>query len=134
MKLLNFAIIALLTTTFIACNKDESNPAPAPSNNNVEGVFIGKYGFDNETPDKNWTLKFTGNGTVQEIGQSSGNATGQGTYTLSGNHLSASYTMLFAPYNDYYIDATYDAANKTITGTWGYTPGGTDGGKFSLKK
>lgn len=134
MKLLNIAVIALLTTSIVACNKDESDPAPAPSVNTVEGVYTGKYGYDNDTPDKNYTLKFTSGGTIQEIGQSSGNATGQGTYTLSGNHLSASYTMLFAPYNDYYIDATYDAAKKTITGTWGYTAGGTDGGKFALKK
>jgi|SRR6185295_9460517 len=135
MKLLNFAIIALLSTTsFIACNKNDSNTAPAPSTNAVEGVYTGKYGFDNETPDKNYTLKFSGSNTIQEIGQSSGHPTGKGTYTLKGNHISASYTMLFSPYNDYFIEATYDATNKTITGTWGYNAGGTDGGKFSLHK
>lgn len=135
MKLFNFAIIAvILSTLFIACNKDDADPAPAPSSSHVEGLFTGKYGFGNEAPDNNYSLKFTSSGTIQEIGQSSGNATGQGTYTLTGNHLSASYTMLFSPYNDYFIEATYDAATKTVTGTWGYDPGGTDGGKFSVHK
>lgn len=134
MKLLNFAIFAVLSTVFIACSKDDASPAPAPSSAKVEGVYTGKYGFGNEAPDNNYTLKFTSNGTIQEIGQSSGNATGQGTYTLSGNHLTAAYTMLFSPYNDYFIDANYDASTKTLSGTWGYTPGGTDGGKFSIKK
>jgi len=134
MKLINFAIFAILTTCFIACSKDDSSPAPIPTSAKVEGLYNGKYGFDNETPSKNYTLKFTNSGTIQEIGQASGHATGQGTYTLSGNHLSASYTMLFSPYNDYFIDATFDPATKTLTGTWGYNPGGTDGGKFTVQK
>ena len=134
MKLLNLAIFATLSTLFIACSKDDANPAPAPSTATVDGVYTGKYGFGNESPDNNYTLKFSSSGTIQEIGQSSGNPTGQGTYTLNGNHLSASYKMLFSPYNDYFIEATYDPTTKTLTGTWGYTAGGTDGGKFSVHK
>lgn len=134
MKLLNLTIISILALTFASCNKNNdstSTPVPPAS---IEGVFDGKYGFDNEAPHANYTLNFKPNGTIQEIGQSSGAPTGQGTYLLKGNHLSASYKMLFEPFNDYFLEATFDATSKTITGTWGYEAGATDGGKFSVKK
>jgi hypothetical protein len=129
MKLLTNTIIALLiSATFFACKKDAS-PAPSAS---VEGLFMGKYGFGNDVPDAKYTLRLKAGGIIQEIGQSSGNPTGQGTYVLNGNKLTADYKMLFAPYNDYFIVATYDAAAGTISGTWAYTKGGSDGGKFTV--
>lgn len=134
MKLLNFTIISILALTFASCNKDsDSSPAPVP-NVSLQGVYDGKYGFNNEAPTADYTLNFKSNGTIQEIGQSSGNPTGEGTYSLKGNHLSATYKMLFEPYNDYFIEATYDVTTNTIIGTWGYEAGGTDGGKFTIKR
>ena len=134
MKLINFAIFAILSTSFIACNKDDAASAPIPSSAIVEGLYNGKYGMGDDAPNKNYTLKFSGTGTIQEIGQASGRPTGQGTFTLTGNHLSANYKMLFTPFNEYYIDATYDQATKSLTGTWGYGKGGNYGGKFSVQK
>jgi hypothetical protein len=135
MKLLNFAFIALLISTlFTACSKDDdASPAP-PAGSAIQGLFSGKYGFGNDTPDIGYKLNFKSNGVIQEIGISSGDAVGEGKYTLKGNHLSASYTMLFAPYGDYFVEATFDAATNTLTGTWGYKEGGVDGGLLSLKK
>lgn len=133
MKRTTIALIALLfSTVFIACGKDSSSPSPATAS--VDGLFTGKYGFGDETPDKNYSLNFKSTGTIEEIGQSSGNPTGQGTWKLNGTKLSASYKMLFSPYNDYFITAVFDSPSKTISGTWGYETGATDGGKFSLQK
>lgn len=135
MKLLQFAIISLLAVFSASCNKDDdSSPSPNPPATQIEGVYKGKYGFDNETPDANYTLKFQANGRIQELGQASGNPIGEGTYNLKGTHISAKYTMLVTPFHDYYIEAVYDPTTETISGTWGYEPGGTDGGLFSLKK
>lgn len=132
MKLLNFTIITLLAVFSASCNKNDDSSKPVPAS--VSGVFDGKYGFENEAPDAAYTLNFKGDGTIEELGQSSGNPTGRGTYTLKGNHISAKYKMLFTPFNDYFIEATYDSGKQTIDGTWGYEPGGTDGGLFSVKK
>ena len=131
MKFLKFAIIALLLpTVFLACKKESATTEPGP----VEGTFIGKYGFGNEVPDKNYSLNLKGNGTIQELGQSSGNPTGEGTWKLNGNNFTASYKMLNAPFSDYFIVAVFNPASGTLSGTWGYETGGSDGGKFTVIK
>jgi hypothetical protein len=131
MKVLTIAIITLVVSTaFLACKKDSSKPStPA-----VAGIYDGKYGFDTETPDNDYTLNIRADGVIQEIGQSSGNPTGQGTWQLNGNTLTATYKMLFSPYNQYSVIATFDAATGKLTGTWGYDNSGTDGGKIDMKR
>jgi hypothetical protein len=131
MKFLKIAFIALLfQTVFIACKKETATTPSAP----VEGMYLGKYGFGNETPDKNYTLQLKSNGIIQELGQSSGNPTGEGSWQLKGNNFTASYKMLFSPFSDYYIVAVLNPSTGTLSGTWGYKPGGIDGGLFNLKK
>lgn len=132
MKLLTVLLFAfVLPLTFIACKKESSSPE---SKTGLSGVFKGKYGFGDENPDKNYTLNFQSAGIIQEIGQVSGTATGQGTWALSGDKLTATYKMLESPYTDYYITATFNSATGRIQGTWGYGSSGTDGGKFSMTK
>jgi hypothetical protein len=132
MKVLTIAIITLVVSTaFLACKKDSSKPSTSPA---IAGVYDGKYGFDTETPGNDYTLNVRADGVIQEIGQSSGHATGQGTWQLNGNTLTATYKMLFSPYNQYSIVATFDAATGKLTGTWGYDNNGTDGGKIDMKK
>jgi hypothetical protein len=132
MKVLTLAIITLVVSSaFLACKKDSSKPSTTPA---IAGLYDGKYGFDNETPDSDYTLNITANGVIEEIGQSSGKPTGQGTWQLNGNTLTATYKMLFSPYNQYSIVATFDAAKGKLTGTWGYDNSGTDGGKIDMAK
>ena len=42
--------------------------------------------------------------------------------------------MLFEPYNEYSVVATFDAASQSLKGTWGYDGDGTDGGKMEMDK
>lgn len=133
MKLLTYTIISILAIFATACSKDDDSSQPAPSAS-IQGVYDGKYGFENEAPNADYTLKFKSDGTIEELGQSSGNPIGRGTYTLKGNHISAKYTMLFTPFNNYFIEAIYDPATETIDGTWSYEAGASDGGLFSVKK
>jgi len=133
MKVLTIAIITLLVSTgFLSCKKDSSKPSS--SSPAIAGRFDGKYGFDSETPDNDYTLNIRADGVIQEIGQASGKPTGQGTWQLNGNTLTATYKMLFSPYNQYSIVATFDAATGKLTGTWGYDNSGTDGGKLDMTK
>ncbi|HET6768710.1 MAG TPA: hypothetical protein VFH08_14960, partial [Chitinophagaceae bacterium] len=85
-------------------------------------------------PDLDFKFKVSPGGIFQEISTSTGNVKGQGTWTLNGNTLTATYTMLFSPFNKYSVSGTYDPATKKITGTWGYDNNPSDGGKMEMAK
>jgi len=130
MKILKIALFALLfTTAFIACKKDNDH-ASAP----VEGLFVGKYGFGNESPDTEYKLNVKPGGVFQEIGVNSGAPTGQGNWQFNGNTLTATYTMLFSPYNKYSVSATFNSSTGKLVGTWGYDNNPSDGGKIDMTK
>ena len=132
MKILKIAVLALfITTVFLACKKDHDQPI---SNAAIEGVYSGKFGYDNGTPDEDFKFAVKPNGIFQELSVNSGNPTGQGTYTLNGNTLKATYKMLFSPYNKYSVSGTFNPSTGKITGTWGYADNASDGGKIDMSK
>ncbi|HET6722304.1 MAG TPA: hypothetical protein VFH07_06115 [Chitinophagaceae bacterium] len=132
MKKEKMALIALVIATgFVACNKDSDDEVIISP---VEGTYTGKYGFGTDAPDLDFKFKVSPGGMFQEIGGSSGDVTGQGTWTLNGNTLSATYTMLFSPFNKYSVSGTYDPATKKMNGTWGYDNNPSDGGKIEMAK
>ena len=135
MKILKSVVIAsLLVTSFIACKKDNDHPTPPPASNGIEGKYTGTYGFDDETPTDAFIINVKPGGIFQEIGSHSGAPTGQGTWQLNGNKLTANYKMLFSPFNEYSVSLVYDAAAKKLVGTWGFDKSATDGGKVDVKK
>lgn len=132
MKKVKMALIALVIATgFAACNKDSDDEVISSP---VEGSYAGKYGFGTDAPDLDFKFKVSPGGIFQEISTSTGNVKGQGTWTLNGNTLTATYTMLFSPFNKYSVSGTYDPATKKITGTWGYDNNPSDGGKMEMAK
>lgn len=134
MKIFKTLVLAImLGATFVSCSKDDDS-ATQTQNTGIEGKYVGKYGFDSETPSEDFILNIKSGGVFQEIGTNSGNPTGQGTWQLNGNKLTADYKMLFAPYNEYRVSLTYDATSKKLTGTWGFDGSYTDGGKMEVKK
>lgn len=136
MKLLKtFAVALMLGTVFVACKKDsDSTPTPPPSSTGIEGKYTGQYGFDDEGLTDPFIINIKAGGVFQEIGVHSGAPTGQGTWQLNGNKLTANYKMLFSPYNEYSVALTYDATTKKLTGTWGFDKSATDGGPVDVKK
>jgi hypothetical protein len=134
MKILKtLAIAVMLGTAIVSCSKD-SDTKTETQNTSIEGKYVGKYGFDNETPNEDFILNIKPGGVFQEIGTHSGNPTGQGTWQLNGNKLTATYKMLFSPFNEYKVSLTYDATAKKLSGTWGFDGSYTDGGKMEVKK
>jgi hypothetical protein len=132
MRILTSAFIALfISTTFLACKKESDKPATP---NAVAGVYSGKYGLGSEDPDNNYTLNLKAGGTIEELGMSSGNPVARGTWVLNGTTLTAKYTMLYSPFNNYFLVAAFDASSGTFTGTWGYENSSTDGGKFQVSR
>ncbi len=137
MKLLkNFAIALMLGTAFVACKKDSDSTSAPPSSSStgIEGKYSGQYGFEGEGLTDPFIINIKTGGVFQEIGTHSGAPTGQGTWQLNGNKLTANYKMLFSPYNEYSVALTYDAATKKLTGTWGFDKSATDGGPVDVKK
>jgi len=130
------AFVLMLGTAFMACKKDsESTPTPTPTpSNGIEGKYTGQYGFEGDGLTDPFILNIKSGGVFQEIGVHSGAPTGQGTWQLNGNKFTANYKMLFAPYNEYSVALTYDAANKKLIGTWGFDKSTTDGGPLEVKK
>lgn len=137
MKLLKtLAMSIMLAATFVACKKDsDSTPTPpSPSSTGIEGKYTGKYGFEGEGLVDDFILNIKVGGVFQEIGTHSGAPTGQGTWKLNGNKLTANYKMLFSPFNEYSVSLTFDPATKKLTGTWGFDKSATDGGPMEVKK
>jgi hypothetical protein len=133
MKILKLALIALVfTSTFAACKKDHDKSTQ--SNPTMQGVYAGKFGYGVDTPDEDFKFAIKANGVFQELSVNNGNATGQGTYTMNGNSFTATYNMLWAPYNKYSVAGTFNPSTGKIVGTWGYDNSTTDGGKIDMAK
>ncbi|MEP7107371.1 MAG: hypothetical protein ABI760_05300 [Ferruginibacter sp.] len=132
MLMKTFAAVMIFATLFASCKKDDVDPPPAKVT--VEGLYAGKYGFDNEVPDNDQKYKIKAGGIFQEISIHNGSVVGQGTWLLNGNTLTATYTMVFSPYNKYSISASFNAVTNKLTGTWGSDNNATDGGKIDMTK
>jgi len=132
MKKMKMALLALVFATgFVACNKDSNDEVISSP---VEGTYVGKYGFGNDNPGLDFKFKVSPGGIFQEISTSTGNVKGQGTWSVNGNTLTATYAMLFSPYSKYSVSGTYDPATQKMTGTWGYDNNVSDGGKMDMAR
>ena len=125
-------MVLIVAFTFAACKKDHDKNGS--SNAAVEGLYVGKYGFDNADPDTDYKLNFKAGGILQEIGTNSGAVMGQGTWQVNGNTVTGTYTMNYSPFNVYSVTGTVNPATKKLTGTWGYDNSTIDGGKMELTR
>ena len=126
----SFVVAALIVFSFASCKKDKDVPASV----SVEGMYAGKYGFDNDAPDTDQKYNIKPGGVFQEIGVNSGAVVGEGTWQINGNNFTATYTIVWSPFNVYSVSATFDPATGKLTGTWGYDNSPTDGGKIDMTK
>lgn len=124
-------IILLASFTFVSCKKDKVDQ---PATVAVEGMYSGKYGFGNDAPDTDQKYNIKAGGVFQEIGTNSGTVVGEGTWQMNGNTLTATYTIVWAPYSKYSVSATFDQATGKLTGTWGNDNNSSDGGKIDMQK
>ena len=133
MKFLKFSVLTLLTSIVLfSCSKNSDdithNPAPG-----IEGDWIGKYGFGNETPSVYFRFSIQANGKIDEL-NASGASKGGGTWELNGTSFTAHYQWK-APLNTIYtVAATYNEATHKLSGTWGYNSSATNGGLWEQTK
>jgi len=122
--------ILMISSCFVSCSKDSNSNDIKP----IEGLYVGHYGFGNDSPNEDYKLNVKAGGVIQEIGISSGAVTGKGTWQLDGDVLSGTYTMVFPPYNVYSVIGTFNPSNGKLVGTWGFDENPTDGGKMDMKR
>ena len=133
MKFLKFSVLTLVTAIVLfSCSKNSDdvthNPPPG-----IEGDWIGKYGFGNETPSVYFRFSIQANGKIDEL-NASGASKGGGTWELNGTSFTAHYQWK-APLNTIYtVAATYNEATHKLSGTWGYNSSATNGGLWEQTK
>jgi hypothetical protein len=131
-SLRQFACVLLLSTAFLACKKDKG-PSTDPNATKFYGKWVGTYGYDSEMTGYFFSLLIKSDGVIQEL-NSSGSAKSNGTWSMHGTTLKGTYKMNFAPYSQYSVIATINAATGKMEGSWGYEGNGADGGKTLLTK
>ncbi|HEY0678894.1 MAG TPA: hypothetical protein VGD17_11450 [Chitinophagaceae bacterium] len=131
MRFVQFAIMIMLASaTLLACKKDK---ASSTSNAAIEGKWMGKYGFDNETPAIFYGFNIKPGGVLEEFGES-GMKIAQGTWKLENNIFTGNTVSLLGSNNEYSVIAAFNEAKGELLGNWGYDESATDGGTFTMKK
>lgn len=111
MKFLKSALVVLLmTATFFACKKEDAQPSFT-----IEGVWKGKIGTGNVTPGGQYALNIRQGGSLERI-NTSGGVSASGTWQLSGNTLTGTYTYPSGTVVTF--SGSVDKKQQTITATW----------------
>ncbi|MBC7904683.1 MAG: hypothetical protein H7Y27_14760 [Gemmatimonadaceae bacterium] len=131
MKILKQVVaIFFITVLLFACNKSSDGPAPADPAS-IAGVWTGKYGNDNSSPNIFFSLHFKAGGVIEELDQS-GAVIGTGTWKVENNIITGTYK--WPSQTKFNIIGTYNSQLKKILGNWGYGNSNTDGGLYELAK
>ena len=130
MKILKFAFVILVMVIGLSsCQKDDE---PKDDSKSVAGIWVGKYGFDAETPSlyEKWDMETDGDlrsllpdGTVYAVG----------SWDQEGSEIEVHYNELGEPFN-FTFKGTYDEDNEEITGNWFDTEDPTYGGTFEMQR
>ena len=126
------AFIAIIALSVTSCsNSDSTNPGTNP---NIVGKWTGVY-TPPLGPSRYYALTFNTNGTVMvEQNNSTTPDIANGTWTISGNNIQATYTFTGSMTGTFSIAGTYSSAPLQITGTIG-TGSATSGyGTFTVSK
>ena len=132
MKFLRIASVALiLFFTATACSKKSNNSTPSPSS--VAGVWVGKYGFGNETPTIFYSFNIKASGIIEEL-SSTGEVKATGTWEIDNNILTAKYTNVAPSTSKYSVIGAFNSSTGKILGNWGYSSSATNGGTWEMTR
>ncbi|HEU4471436.1 MAG TPA: hypothetical protein VFR58_10145 [Flavisolibacter sp.] len=133
MKTLNLksTVLFLLASSlfFVSCKKDKDEPAPAT----IDGTWEGKYGSGNDEPTAFFGFVIKNDGTFLVSDEQGSPASGTGTWTMTGNTFKGTYSYTAFPIIKYSVEASFNAAEGKLQGSWGIgaTP---DDGSFVMTK
>ena len=140
MKKLTYASLVFLVVgiAFTSCKKDKDETPETT----IVGLWNGKYS-KNPTPTDfahNYAALFRSNGTMLLFYMDPAPDTTfavnkiEGSYTLTGNALSATYLTTSTPVDTIMVAGTVNAINAFMEGSFGKKPSTTNGGQFFLHK
>lgn len=135
MKALNLrsmlAVLFFAAVTMASCKKNNDDiVAPAPA---IEGQWVGKYGSGANEPNVFFAFNILPGGVLQVLNQDKA-VTGTGTWTLEDSQTFKGIYKYNNGLMQFNMAAKYDAAKKTITGSWGEGDTVAGDGEFFLNK
>ena len=122
-------MLLIASATLMACKKG----ADKIHNAAIEGTWVGKYGFDTETPDVFYSFKIKAGGVLEEYGES-GLKIAEGTWTFDNNIFTGKTHSLLGSNNEYSVIAAFDPSKTKLDGNWGYDDNNTDGGLWFMTR
>lgn len=129
MKIAKIMMLASLAIfTFISCKKDDE-----PKSFALEGKWVGTYVNQASGNSFFFSLNIKPGGIIEELNQA-GQKTGEGTWEIEHDILTAHYKMVAPNSQGYSIIAAFYKNNGKLLGDWGYDESATDGGTFQLSK
>ena len=132
MKSIKIAIVAfVLALVSVSCSKSSDSPSSAPKT--IDGVWVGKFGNDNNNPSLFFSLNFKAGGVLEEL-TATGEVKGKGTWKLDNNILTGSYNYLPPTNTKFSIIGAFDSKKGQILGNWGFGSSATNGGLWEMTK
>jgi hypothetical protein len=124
--------IALATTTFISCKKDDVT-IPDPTYN-LEGQWSGASGTGSGSQTNYYALTFKSGGFLTvESNSVVSPSVAFGSWGIIGDSVKATYTYQIGS-GTYSMAAKYTSNSDQITGTWGVGTNAYNGGSFTVTK
>jgi hypothetical protein len=138
----NMTTILLVLFVFNACTKDDANDPPIPTVTNypIEGLWIGTYTLNGQPAagERYFSLAIRPGGTMISDGKVVNEANlSTGTWTLTGDTLSCSFTCVYGLPNNVGVLQSYKGVwDKTgkLTGTWKNFLSPSSSGIITLKR
>jgi hypothetical protein len=127
--------ICVFTLAFLSCSKSDDN---TPAEQTLNSFWRGTYGRGTSVPSLPYMILFRDNGTMRVYAGELDTvlaSKAEGSYTLQGNQLSTRYTYISGAFSGTYsARATMDAAQRSMSGTYGTGTSTEGGGTFILTR
>jgi hypothetical protein len=122
----SLVLVVFSAITFASCKKEKTNDTT------FAGVWQGKWGDPNQTPQNFIKFEFKNNGAVNRLNEQN-QVIATGFWVLNGVQFECTYTHT-SDGQVHKIGGLYTDFDGAIVGTWGYSPSKTDGGTIELDK
>lgn len=124
-------LILTITVMGLASCKKEKTAKPS-----LIGFWKGKYGNTTNYPSSGYGFLFRKDGSVRVYNSvdTAASSKAEGTYTLTGSTINASYTYQNAFADTYSFTGTVNPSFTFLEGTWGAGTNNNNGGRYFVVK
>ncbi|RYY70802.1 MAG: hypothetical protein EOO13_05355 [Chitinophagaceae bacterium] len=126
------AVLCFAALTMVSCKKNNDDILLQAEPVTIEGYWVGKSGTIITPPTAYFSLNIIKGGLLEVLKQDK-TVLGKGTWKLDGQTFTAVYKYDGTAIK-YNLAAKYDAAKKSLSGSWGDGEVVADNGEFFLDK